>query len=114
MVWTLLRASPWRLWTFRGHPRPEPHTPHSPFTRRIARCVAGSARWVPEDSCSIISRFPYLRWERGQVADPLNPSDQVLTLIKAIVRALTADNGRSGNCESEEELLKMLDQDGVS
>jgi hypothetical protein len=48
-----------------------------------------------------------------QVADPLNPSDQVLTLIKAIVRALTADSGRSGNCESEEELLKRLDQDGA-
>jgi hypothetical protein len=34
-------------------------------------------------------------------------------LAKAIIRALTAGNGRSALCDSEQELITRLDEDGV-
>jgi hypothetical protein len=39
--------------------------------------------------------------------------ESVLSLIKAIVRALTPGNGRSHRSETEQELLERLHQDGV-
>lgn len=37
----------------------------------------------------------------------------VVELAKAIIRALTAGNGRSALCDSEPELITRLDEDGV-
>jgi hypothetical protein len=49
------------------------------------------------------------------VLAPLSPEDKVrvTALAMAIVKALTAGNGRVGLCDSEAELISRLDQDGV-